>query len=296
MGSRLSFQIAVLSPLIQNATRNERKLIEMRTTLVHFAVVLIGLWIPTCNALEREAVVRKERAGREEQGMEQSIDDISIPSYELEGEAVGQEQLTQELSYETAWPKSGKRRVTIMRATINDEPEPKHTRHHSESRRNLHEKIRGPPKRTKRKIYGFDNRRYVPRKYTQYFPFNTTVKVSTGCTGIAVSPLHVLTSAHCIHTGKEYDEGFDRLRVGSLQRDGTFRWESVVQTHLPRNWTAGLDPGASRFDYAILKLSRRHAHSFLPIALSEGSAYGSGQRIHFTAFEDDKPTNTIWYR
>ncbi|XP_023682310.2 inactive serine protease 35-like [Paramormyrops kingsleyae] len=74
------------------------------------------------------------------------------------------------------------------------------------------------PSRRKRQVYGTDSRFVIADKqYTTNYPFSTTVKVSTGCSGILLSPRHVLTAAHCIHDGRDYLKGAQRLRVGMLK-------------------------------------------------------------------------------
>ncbi|XP_007668915.1 inactive serine protease 35 [Ornithorhynchus anatinus] len=77
---------------------------------------------------------------------------------------------------------------------------------------------REAPSRRKRQVYGTDSRFSITdKRFLSHFPFNTAVKLSTGCSGILISPSHVLTAAHCVHDGKDYLRGGRKLRVGVLR-------------------------------------------------------------------------------
>lgn len=72
--------------------------------------------------------------------------------------------------------------------------------------------------RRKRQVYGADGRFVISDSHfiTKY-PFSAAVQVSTGCSGILISPKHVLTAAQCVHDGKEYLQGVGAVRVGVLK-------------------------------------------------------------------------------
>ncbi|KAK2848991.1 hypothetical protein Q5P01_008825 [Channa striata] len=217
------------------------------------------------------------------------------------------DQLTQKLAFETLYA-DGSRTLTAVEVEREEEfdGDAGHFVHPS-PRSGSRVKLRH--KRVRRQIYGADGRFNIQGdNFLQDYPFSTAVRISTGCTGVLVSQLHVLTAAHCVHDGKDYVKGARRLRVGFLIPPSTnstnadltstkkplVRWVRVKRTRVPRGWIQGPQEVSMDFDYALLELRWPHRRPFMRLSVAPSSDGLAGKRIHFSGFDSDRPGELVY--
>eukprot|EP00117_Sycon_ciliatum_P023901 scpid36638/ scgid20210/ Serine protease 23; Putative secreted protein Zsig13 len=169
----------------------------------------------------------------------------------------------------------------------------------------------------KREIIPPDERRAVGDSFVRRHPFSTVVKISTGCTGGLISPHHVLTAAHCIHTDGEYVPavtiGQTELMSETLKRIGTslrpfaaslrsYHWHSTTRYQTASAWAKDTSLKTSS-DFALVTMNPDECilKSYMkmqPLTVKKlRTLVGLGDSvIHFTSFADDKPRGSLWYR
>ncbi|KAL4648288.1 serine protease 23 [Arapaima gigas] len=211
---------------------------------------------------------------------------------------------TERLAFETLYS-DGSRTLT----TVGVKGEKKHGDTSPPTQLSARRKRAARHRRRRRQIYGEDGRFSIPGDhFLLEYPFSTAVLISTGCSGVLVSSRHVLTAAHCVHNGKDYVKGSQKLRVGFLSppdRNSTrpgqssparplVHWVRVRRLRVPKGWIQSPPEIRMDFDYTLLELRRPHRRPFMRLSVAPSFEDLAGKRIHFSGFDSDRPGELVY--
>ncbi len=99
--------------------------------------------------------------------------------------------------------------------------------------------------------------RRIKPNFMRYPPFNLIVRLSCGCTGTLITSFHILTSAHCVHDGKELKLHATALKV-ELPESMGFRMHTVRKIYVPSQFMINPSQPSvlarAMYDYAVISL------------------------------------------
>ena len=145
--------------------------------------------------------------------------------------------------------------------------------------------------RRKRAIFGRDDRLEIYPEWKTSHPYAAFVRVITptsSCTGTLLSPLHILTAAHCLHDQTSFIAGIDQIRVGIQNGANQTKWFSVGHAHLPLGWVQGREHISSAgYDFALITMQTclTNIDSYLKMAEVESPPFLNG-RLSMVSYEN----------
>uniref|UniRef100_A0A673LTB3 Serine protease 23 n=1 Tax=Sinocyclocheilus rhinocerous TaxID=307959 RepID=A0A673LTB3_9TELE len=150
---------------------------------------------------------------------------------------------------------------------------------------------------SKRQIFGHDSCfSIVDQYFLLNYPVSTAVKLPTGCSCTLVGDRHVLTTAHCIHDGKNGQKDMlGRNSTNTRPDKMRFQWIRVKRTHVPKGWIKGTanDIGMD-YDYALLELKKAHKWRHMKLGISPTAKQLPGKRVQFSGFDNNRPGQLVY--
>lgn len=146
-----------------------------------------------------------------------------------------------------------------------------------------------------RSVFGPDSRTQVTGTTT--FPWRAIGRVHTGGSGAMISPFHVLTAGHVVHSGGSGGVWYNDLQVDLGQASQYDRPYGEADWTYVRSYTGWTQNADWSWDWAVITLDRNIGNytGWFGREWHSSTGYYDGLTVNTAGYPGDQPFGTMWF-